>query len=508
MFTQTLAFPAIICLGAYLALIVFAQILRRVWPVRFGWTYHVFALASGALAALLIASPWTQETTADAVRNVSTLVIISAACQVIVFLRGVLMHGRSGLASDAKAADAVPRVLIDTAAVVIMALALLVIVGFVYKKPITGFVAGSGVVAIIVGLAMQDLLSNIFAGIAIHIEKSYQVGDWLVIDGKSARVIEISWRATRLLTFDDVRIEVPNSYFIRNAITDFEKPTPQHAARVLVRLHYNVPPLRVKEVLREAAASVPGLVPGANITVLVKEFSESCIIYEIKFFVENHSISGVVQSDVRASCWYAARRAGMEMPFPQVTFNRPAADTHAPAANARATAARMLGSHPIFGFLSAAQIDELVKSSPVLLFCANDSIVRQGDAGYSMFFIIKGAADVRIAESSGSGSVKTVAQLKPGDCVGEMSLLTGAPRSATVMAASEIEAVEITKDIFASLLKNNPDIVARLGELLDQRQRANELTATSQTPFSQGGTARQTRETVLRRLRQFFSLDN
>jgi CRP-like cAMP-binding protein len=387
-----------------------------------------------------------------------------------------------------------------------MALALLVIVGFVYKQPITGFIAGSGVVAIVLGLAMQDLLTNIFAGIAIHIEKSYQVGDWLIIDGKSARVIEISWRATRLLTFDDVRIEVPHSYFIRNTITDFEKPTPQHAARVQVPLHYNVPPLRAKEVLREATASVPGVVPGAKITVLVKEFSESSILYEIKFFVESHSISGTVQSDVRTGCWYAVRRAGMEIPFPQITFNRPAADSHASVDDTRAAAARMLASHSIFGFLNAAQIDELVRSSPVLLFCANDPIVRQGDIGHSMFFIINGNADVRIAAPADSGAVTTVAQLKSGDCVGEMSLLTGAPRSATVVAVGEIEAVAITKDIFASLLKKNPDIVARLGELLEERQSANERAAISRTSFSQGD-AGQPRGTVLSRLRQFFSLD-
>jgi len=505
MLTKTLMFPAIIGLGVYLALIALAQILRRICRARFGWTYHVFALASGALTALLIASPLIPDA-ADAVRSVTALVIISAAFQVVVFIRGRLMHGRSDLAPGAKTA-AVPRVLIDTVSVVIMALALLAIVGFVYKQPITGFIAGSGVVAIILGLATQDLLTNIFAGIAIHIEKSYQVGDWLVIDGKSARVIEISWRATRLLTFDEVRIEVPNSYFIRNTITDFAKPVPQHAARVQVPLHYNVPPLRAKEVLREAAASVPGVIPDAKITVFVKEFSESSILYEIKFFVENHNVSGTVQSDVRTSCWYAVRRAGMEIPFPQITLNQPSAAEHASVDDTRAAAAKMLGSHPIFGFLNAAQIDELVRSSHVLLFCANDLIVRQGDTGHSMFFIINGTADVRIAAPSDSGAVTTVAQLKSGDCVGEMSLLTGAPRSATVAATGEIEAVEITKDIFGSLLKKNPDIVARLGELLEQRQRANERAATSQTSSSQSD-AGQTRGTVLGRLRQFFSLDD
>jgi len=508
MFTKNLVLPVIVGVGVYFALIIIAQILRRVWKARFGWTYHVFALASGFLAALFVASPWTQDITDKAVKNVSALVIIGAAYQVVIFLRGILISRRSGAAAGAKTVADVPRVLVDAISVVIMTLAFLLTAGFVYDKQISGLITVSGVGAVVLGLAMQDLLTNIFAGIAIHIEKSYQVGDWLVIDGKSARVIEISWRATRLLTFDDVRIEVPNSYFIRNTITDYAKPTPQHAARIQVPLHYNVPPLRAKEVLREAAASVPGVVPGAKIAVFFKEFSDSSVIYEIKFFVENHSISGTVQSDVRASCWYAVKRAGMEIPFPQITLNQPAIDHHSSAASTRGAAAKMLVSHSIFGVLKSEQIEELVNSSPVRLFCANDFIVRQGAEGHSMFFIIKGTADVRIADASGSGIVTTVAQLKPSDCVGEMSLLTGAPRSANVVATSEIEAVEITKDVFALLLKKNPDVVARLGELLEQRQSDNERMAKAQKSFSQDTAVRPTKETILRRFRQFFNLDN
>ena len=165
----------------------------------------------------------------------------------------------------------------------------------------------------------------------------------------------------------------------------------------------------------------------------------------------------------------------------------------------RGDAAQALRSHELLDFLSEAEIDNLVRESPVQLFANTERIVTQGEAGESMFFLVRGHVEVSITRN---GQQTIVARLGPGDCFGEMSLLTGAERTAMVVAVDEVETVEITKQVFASLVRNNPEILSRLSELLAQRQLAND----QWTPDTASQTVEQVRSGLLGRLREFFAL--
>jgi small-conductance mechanosensitive channel/CRP-like cAMP-binding protein len=476
----------------YLALVVVARQLRHVRAVRFTWAYHLFALAAGLLVGAHLL-PGSLAWRAAGVQHLAAATVVLAAFPMVTLLNRAfwIRFDSAGRRIE------VPRVLLDLTGVVVAMLAVVATMQFIYGMQVPGLVAGSGVAALVLGLGMQDQLKNMFAGIALHFEKPFKTGDWLLIDGIHARVIEISWRSTRLVTTDEVQIEMDNGALLNQTIYNFELPSADHAVRATIGLHYDVPPAQAIEVLRAAAASVPGVLAERPPVVYLKDFADSAIVYEIKLWIREHAQMSRILSDVRSHCWYAVKRAGMEIPYPQMVMHRAApADT---GAASRQSAAGMLRAHKIFGCLTAEQCEALVQASPVVKFANHEHLLEQGSPGSSMFVLVRGAVDVRIARD---GQVKSVAKLGAGDCIGEMSLLTGDPRTATVVAEGEIEAVEVGMAVFGAFVRSNPAVVEQLSELLAQRQLANAQHAAQGVAAS----PEQVRSGMLRRLRAFFAL--
>lgn len=481
-----------IALATYLVLVFAAQWLRRVRDVRFAAPYHAFAIVTGGLVGLHSVqwdSPWR----ARLIEHATALTLVLAAIPIVALLNRVLWHRRG---PDGRKLE-MPKVLGDATMFLALVILILIALQFVYEVRVPGLLAGSSVVALVLGLGMQNQLHNLFAGISIHFARPFKVGDWLLIDGHHARVIEISWRDTRLLTTDEMMIEIGNAEISKQIITNFEEPTPRHAVRATVRLHYNVPPARAQAVLKEAAASVSGVCEEPAPVVYVKDFADSAVVYEIKVWIDDHALTSRVLSDVRSHAWYAVNRAGMEIPYPQLTLHRPRPVEGAVAG--RRAAAAALQAHPIFGFLAPEQLESVVNESRVQFFAPSERLIEQGAPGASLFVIVQGQVEVRLRHE---GLSNVVAKLGLGDCVGEMSLLAGEPRTASVVAVNEVEAIEITKATFATLLRDNPHVIERLGELLAKRQMAN----AKHVATTNSATVEQVRRGMVARLQAFFAL--
>ena len=144
-----------------------------------------------------------------------------------------------------------------------------------------------------------------------------------------------------------------------------------------------MPPARAQAVLRQAAATVPGVCVEPPPVAQVYQFADSAVVYEVKVWIEDHAAKNRIMSDVRSHCWYAVRRAGMEIPYPTITLNQPGPRDI--AAEARAAASTALRSHSIFSFLSQEQVENLVRHSTVALFAPAELLVVQGESGASMF---------------------------------------------------------------------------------------------------------------------------
>jgi small-conductance mechanosensitive channel len=316
--------------------------------------------------------------------------------------------------------------------------------------------ATTAVGAVVIGFALQDTLGNLFAGLAIQIEKPFRVGHWVNVAGKDGMVSEITWRATKIRTKTGNFVIVPNSALARDTITNYSEPIPETQIEVDIGASYDTPPNRVKTTILEAIKNEPLLAGSRQPEVLLADFAASAVTYRVRVWTRNFALDEVICDRIRSSVYYAFRRAGIVIPYPiQVEMFR---EDMAAAAPDPKTTERLLETVQIFETLPAAERGHLAAAARDSLYAAGESIVREGDAGSSMFVVARGEMVVTVDPSA-----HEVARLGPGDFFGEMSLLTGAPRTASVTAVTDVEVLEITGDAFRQFVLANPAAVERIG---------------------------------------------
>jgi CRP-like cAMP-binding protein len=255
--------------------------------------------------------------------------------------------------------------------------------------------------------------------------------------------------------------------------------------------------------LFRAASTADGVLPEPKVRVFLVDFADSAVIYEIKFYMGNHARINEINDAVRTNVWYELKREGMAIPFPIRTLQleRKAA---APIREEHQVARSILRDEALFGCLSDEQIDSLVQQSRVNHFGRGERVIQEGTQGDSMFVLLRGAAEVSIAKNGASISLAT---LREGDCFGEMSLLTGEHRTATVRAQTDCQVMEIGKPVMAEVLRTSPGCLERLSELLATRKMETEgLLKEAGSHSHHESKEREYRANFLHRLRTFFEL--
>jgi small-conductance mechanosensitive channel/CRP-like cAMP-binding protein len=492
---QSLVSLAVAVPALYWLLVLFGRRLKRRHGVRLGWLYHLFSLCLAVyVPALALDLPWSF------IRHLGAAVIILSSTVLIAIVDRCVWD----LHFKERHGVMVPKFLSELGRLAILALAVFLVLQLFYDQTIKGLLIAPGIAAVILGLAMQDLVGNVIAGMALQAGKSFGHGDWLIVDNRQGEVIEINWRSTRLKTLDDFCIEIPNREISRQTLINLNRPHRPYAMRIPVMLDNRTPPTRAKNVLLHAVANAKGVLPEPKPKVFLKNFGESGNEYEVKFWMDDYHRYSDISDAIRTNIWYALQRHGIRIPYPvrTVQLERPARDKQQEVQ----TAARFILRHqPLFKCLTDEQLDALLPRGKVVHFGRGESIIRQGDNGDSMFIIVAGEANVT-AERKGLS--RLVAGMKAGDCFGEMSLLTGELRSATVTANSDCEVVEIDKAVLGQSLKESPELLAQLSELLAQRQLNTQDAFAAEQSTAAGRPAREagSANNLAQKLRAFFEL--
>jgi CRP-like cAMP-binding protein len=290
---------------------------------------------------------------------------------------------------------------------------------------------------------------------------------------------------------------------VSHQIVNLHYPTEVHAMRIRVGVEYKNPPNVVKDALYQATSTAKGVLTEPKTKIFLVDFGESACIYEIKFYMGHHSRINEINDAVRTNVWYELNRRGITIPFPIRTL-QVQRKAGVPAQEEQAEALSILRGERLFECLSEEQLGRVVRDARLKLFGRGEPVIEEGSAGDSMFVMLRGAANVFVSKN---GSKIHVATLGAGDCFGEMSLLTGEPRSATVRADADCYVMEIGKPVMAEVLRDAPDCLEKLSELLAQRKLETEGV------LKEAGRAgehalkeRQYTATFLQRLRTFFQL--
>jgi small-conductance mechanosensitive channel/CRP-like cAMP-binding protein len=369
---------------------------------------------------------------------------------------------------------------------------------------LTTLLTTSAVLTAVIGLSLQETLGNLFAGLAIQLQHPFDVGDWIQFDTDPAhvgRVIEISWRATKILTADDVEVIIPNGVLGKAPISNFSKPKPQSRRAVLVTLPPTVPPRRVQKIIAEAMAGAWGVLDKPAFAVITNEFADSGITYCVRFWTDKFSQREIVDGGVRDRIWYALARVDIPLATPmREVLTRDDSDEAREAAEKARETKRLatLRGVDFLAVLSPEDLARVAAAARTRLYAPDETILRKGDVTTELFVIKSGSVKVML-------DTIELARIEAGQFFGEMALLTGEPRNADVVAAEDSEVLAIKSADVKPVLASHPELAETMSRALAERQASLEQHSGRTQASVQQDVAERTSQ-ILGRVRRFFSL--
>ena len=385
-------------------------------------------------------------------------------------------------------------------------LALGVSVGLYFEAGVSfaGFLTASGAAAVVLGFALQAVISDLFSGLSVNFDGSFAIGDWLTIYSQEfpepvyGRVQGISWRTTFLRLSDGRRLMIPNHVLTSNPVMNHSRPRGAKRLFVEIPIAGYFPADRAIGILLAEAYRAVRTKPLSNNRepeVLIDRFDSDSIFLHVRFYADLEDNDPQNAKSIMALALHRAlRRHGVPSPYSQLELIPPSGGLRDAMGEAREALAQV----SIFeNILDVSQLNTLGSSCAVRLIPAGTTLIRQGEGGTSMFVLLEGAARVSIAMPD--GEKREVAVLASGDIMGEMSLMTGAPRTASVTSLTAMRLLEVTKESMEVLLAAEPGLLDRFSHVLAVRQsNLSEIASTT-------GQKQTLQHDILAQMRQFFS---
>jgi small-conductance mechanosensitive channel/CRP-like cAMP-binding protein len=494
--------PLASALGVVVALQIPYFLLRRSFPRLLDrLRYQLWALSLGLLAFEVFAR--------EALLSPRIFGIAAFVAAVLTLDIGWRGFERFFLARqrDERGRPAIPQLVRDVAGWILLVAVVLVAGREFFGWDVSKLALQSAVVSAVLGFALQDVLKNVFAGMALQTELPFDTGDWLEVDGEPRQVIGMTWRSTHLRNTLGVDFREPNANLVSARVKNLGSGVEPIAIPMRVQVAYGSPPRLVKDSLEKAVRATPGVVEAPAASAFLVGFADSGVEYEVRAWTrEVHAITRL-RDHVLSRIWYQLHRDGWKIPYPVRTVEvEPAAKIAADKAAWRARRAEeLLARIDLFAALSEETRRRVAAGARLQYFDAGERLVSEGETGDSLFILARGAVIIsKSGRDIGTTSV-ALAVLREGEFFGEMSLLTGAPRSASVTSEGPCEVFVLDRQALAPILEADPQIAEVLSKRLAER-----LAATAARFEDREEEIKRSREadqnTILRRIRSFFGL--
>lgn len=367
------------------------------------------------------------------------------------------------------------------------------IVASLWHVPVGSLLTTSGLLVAVVGIALKNMISDLFNGISLPVK----IGDWVEVTGMRGQVVEISWRATKLVGIDGVPVIIPNTHFIIHPMRNFNPETGCYIDTIQMTLPTSVTAHQAERILTGAAQQMDeigrlGPLPEARIV----SFNDTGVVWELRYPVADAGHASHIRHLLQRTLLRDFYYSGISMPVPQIQVHQ--LKTVEPQV---AAAAAFLHHIPLFFTLNEAESAQLSQRMRGRVVRAGVSVVQEGDSGDSLFIVQEGLLTARVRGENGETEL---GKIRPGQFFGEMSLLTGAERSATVTTLVDSKLFEIDRASLAPIMQDRPEIAARISRVLAERQLANapKLESQAQMSAAEDNLAQQ----ILTRISAFFRL--
>jgi len=378
---------------------------------------------------------------------------------------------------------------------------------------LASLVTTSAVLTATIGLALKDVLSNILGGLTLQIEHTLKIGEWIKLDKHSGKVIQVNWRHTLIETIDKETIVIPNQLITNSVIVVLgQKHLGQkyYKQTITFAVDYRFSPMRVIDTVETAlrSASILHVAKSPKPRCFFQQYQDNIGRYELIYSSTQLEDSERIASHVRAHLYFALKRAEMDIILPvshSFLLEEKKQEQQRQYQLELHLRLQTLQRIELFKSLNETEYRLLAERLKLTPFLKGDTITKQGSITHWLYLIIQGQANVYLEGQE--GSQKQVALLKEGDFFGEMSLLTGAPRRATVVAHTDIECFRLDKESFLDIVKSRPELAEALARVL--AKRTTELASAQQDLNSEEKTKRMNHaeRDFLDKIRDFFHLD-
>jgi small-conductance mechanosensitive channel/CRP-like cAMP-binding protein len=408
----------------------------------------------------------------------------------------------------------VPRLIKDLFATLIVIIGITVIVGTIFQKPVTGIWATSSVIGFVLGFALRNLILDIFTGLAINVDGSYKIGDWIHVHSRNeveyiGCILEINWRTTCIKTTENNIIVVPNSTIGQAVVTNFSAPDPLSRFELLFHFDFSIPLERCLRVLLAGAKQAigdEGIEGDPEPKVKVNKVTDMSVEYMVRYWIYPAKTSpSRARHLVIQNILHNLSIAEIKLAYPKrdIFYSKMPAN-HIDGNSLKGKIA-ILSSIELFHNIKQESLNILAESVKILTFNASETVVKIGDEGNSMFVIIEGLLDVYIYNESEHEEVK-VNSVYAGQFFGEMALLTGEPRSATIVAVTDVVAYEITYDNMMAVVNYDPEILEIIGQVIAERQMQQKYLLEYINNKALTEETKNMTDEILRRIKSFFGL--
>lgn len=471
---------------------------------RFRFAFSIFLVHLGLLALALgfVALPldpaWAGGLRAAAVLS-GTLSAVTLG-SVVVF-EGLVAKLRPGL----------PRIVSDLVTT-LAAFAFLMRTSSALGFELSGVLATSAILTAVIGLALQDTLGNAVGGLALQVDSSIQVGDWIKVGDVSGRVAEIRWRYTAVETRNWETVIIPNSLLMKSQVQVLgrRRGEPVQWRRwVWFQVDFRTSPSDVIQVVERAlrAQPIPNVAATPAPNCVAMEFGESQTRYAVRYWLTDLAVDDPTDSLVRNRIYYALARARIALAIPAQALFVTEDDYERHAQKRAVEHERRLAALrkiDLFTGLSADELNELGDRLSRAPFASGETLTREGADAHHLYMILSGEVSVRVG---GLEPHREVAHLKAGDFFGEMALLTGERRSATAIALTDVDCYRLDAEAFRALLSRHPDLAERVAQVLAARETSLGAARERLGAQQRAELRAQKEQALTSKIRAFFELD-
>jgi small-conductance mechanosensitive channel/CRP-like cAMP-binding protein len=364
----------------------------------------------------------------------------------------------------------------------------LAIVNFVFEVPIGGLIATSGVIAIVLGLALQSTLSDVFSGIAIGLEHVYKPGDMVWVEGGiEGQVVQIGWRSTQIATLQSSIAVIPNSVIAKSRLENRSAPTPARSVTLPISVHASVDPRHCIDTLRAAALACRIPLPSPEPVVNCMNLQGDGNLYHVRFAVASGRDIEAARTEALGLIHRHLRHGGIGLGVPGV---EPLPATQ------MSTLADLMAQSDMLGPLASDERGLFAEHFEAVHFDTGDIVVRQDEKPDAVFLIAMGTVNVTRTDAHGT---RALLRASPADTIGAMAMILGMPALFTATAMTPVTAYRIDKASIAAVLRVRPE----LSQSFEVQARRGSAWIRCETEAQMDNTTRGP-DILLARLRQFL----